>query len=332
MTSPLDAAAASAAAQQQQRQTIEDLQEQLRQAQLQVGKGDIGGSSSSKKKNRALDAQICRDTVFRSRGQGGGNGESTHDRVRAACTNTPHLYNVCRDLQDYTGLADAEFYDRLARIGRFHFEAEHAYWNPASATELAWYYATSLNYLFANALHRVWAQKVDRVAHARYEPILDYSGGVGNNVLHLARTEGLRCRYFGIGTMEYQFARYRAARHKLEHLIDFVPPRSAATGYRFDPIRAALPRDQSLGAIIAMDVLEHIPDYHVVVEAMVDSIRVGGAIVEVTPFAKEAPMPAAAGTTTTDTRVHLSDGGIDRATAMGPRMRFDHGLWVKISE
>ena len=41
------------------------------------------------------------------------------------------------------------------RKGRFHFEGEHAFWNPQSRSELAWYYATSVDYLFANSLHGV---------------------------------------------------------------------------------------------------------------------------------------------------------------------------------
>ena len=39
-------------------------------------------------------------------------------------------------------------------------------------------------------------------------PVLDFSGGVGNTVIMLA-SAGIPCVYFGIGMMEFAFAKYR---------------------------------------------------------------------------------------------------------------------------
>jgi hypothetical protein len=256
--------------------------------------------------------------------------EVTNKTVQQFC-NHALSFDVCRDLADFTGLDAAELHTRLRRVGRFHFEGEHAFWNPQSPTELAWYYATSVDYLFANAAHPANESMLEYIVEQRLEPILDYSGGVGNNVLYLAQQHGLQVQYFGIGLMERAFAEFRIRRRELDQNVSFLVPYTAATEWAFDPLQAPLPRDESLGAILAMDVLEHIPNYHLVVAAMVESIRVGGVIVEVTPF----------GTSNEAEAVHLSNGGIDMAQAMGPRMRSlrrtvkgvkGSGVWIKLKE
>lgn len=171
---------------------------------------------------------------------------------------------VCKELQDFTGLSDDEFMERMMRRGRFHFEGEHSFWNPESASELAWYYTTSIDYLFANAMHPAVNGVVEYIAKEEYEPVLEYSGGVGSYVLALAQ-RGIHANYFGIGMAEYHFAQYRIMKHGLEDLVNFTKPFSEKTGFLFDPINGPLPQDGSLGSILAMDVLEHIPNYHLVV-------------------------------------------------------------------
>ena len=143
---------------------------------------------------------------------------------------------------------------------QFHFEEEHMFWNPQTATQLAWYYSTSQSYLFANAIHGARTAVLDMLKKDIHEPVLDYSGGVGNSVLYLAIERGMKCQYFGIGMIEKAFAEFRVAKRELQHMITFLSPWSQGTGWKFDPIQV-LPRDGSLGSIIADDVLEHIPNY-----------------------------------------------------------------------
>ncbi len=204
---------------------------------------------------------------------------------------------------------------RMRRKGRFHFEGEHAFWNPTSPTELAWYYATSVDYLFGNAIHSAQVGKVKSIIWKDHEPILDYSGGVGNNIIHLTQ-DGVKTHYFGIGVLEYRFAKFRFQKLGLEHLVEFKEPFCNTSGFVFDPVTDPLPKDQTLGAILAFDVLEHIPEYHTVVKAMVRSIRVGGIILENSPFA-----PPSKDSVEVDTRVHVSNGGIPMQQAMGPCMK-----------
>ena len=117
---------------------------------------------------------------------------------------------------------------------------------------------------------------------------------------------------------EKTFARYRVERNGLQDLVEFKDPYGQHTGHTFDPISGPLLQDGSLGSIVAIDVLEHIPDYHRVVEKMVDSLRVGGVIIEHSPFGSEEESSEQG---EPDLRVHVSSGGISMEEAMGPRMK-----------
>ena len=110
-------------------------------------------------------------------GQGGAKGISNSDLEKILAN--PLLFNVWEHLQGFTGLSDSELWRRLAREGQFHFDAEHAIATPQSSRELAWYYSTSVAYLFANAIHPA----LDLNLQPEDAPVLDYSGGVGNNVI-----------------------------------------------------------------------------------------------------------------------------------------------------
>jgi len=59
----------------------------------------------------------------------------------------------------------------------FHFEGEHMLWNPQSATELAWFYTHSVDYLFANAIHEAPAPTLNFLT-----PKVHCSGGNGPTV------------------------------------------------------------------------------------------------------------------------------------------------------
>lgn len=275
----------------------------------------------------AVNVDTCRD-VFKSQGQGG-IGEMNVEKTLKTCQH-PLLFNVCDDLKKFTGLTDDEFNKRLTRKGRFHFEGEHAFWNPTSATELAWYYTTSIDYLFANAIHLARENAFGERAEKKYEPFLDYSGGVGNNILYLAE-KGVKVQYFGIGMAEYAFAQYRVWKNGLNDMVEFKKPFNSKD-HSFDPIHGPLPLDGSLGTILAFDVLEHIPNYSNVVDAMVKSIRVGGLIIENSPFAKDKVQGE-----DEDLRVHVSNGGISMTQAMGPSMKLiEHtagfNVWEKIDD
>jgi len=272
--------------------------------------------------NDDVTVDQCRN-VFKTQGQGG-YGSLSPKQIKTMCA-SKGMYNSCEDLKEFTGLSDLEFNTRMQREGRFHFEGEHMFWNPQSRSELAWYYATSVDYLFANSVH-VSNNLLEVFKEPSQGPVLDYSGGVGNNIIELAKA-GIPCQYFGIGMMEYTFAEYRVRKYQLEHLVSFIRPWNSKTNWSFDPINGPLPRDGSLGGIVAIDVLEHIPDYQNVVKAMVESLRVGGIIVENTPFGSTVENGEE------DLRVHVSDGGITMSEAMGESMKnIGKGKWQKVQK
>ncbi len=219
----------------------------------------------------------------------GSIGRFSVDQVRRAMAD-PLTYDIWNDLLAFTGLDEDELMKRLTRTGKHHFGAEHAYYEPRSSRELAMYYRASIGYLWANSLH-------PSVNHSALDltpadgPILDYSGGVGNIVLGLAK-RGIRCVYFGIGQSEFEFAQFRVRRHGLSDFVQFVKPfakSSDGQGYHFDPVKALKvgPQDtlkQKLGAIFAVDVFEHIPNYEVTARHLVTLLRNGGKLFENTVF------------------------------------------------
>lgn len=195
------------------------------------------------------------------------------------------FYGVFDDLLLFTGLAEPELRRRLERVAQFHFEGEHAWWGPTTTSELAWFYRTSASYLFANAIHP--DVTADLGLTVDDGPVLDYSGGVGNNVLALAQ-RGIQVVYFGIGLQEFEFARFRVEAKGLQHLVQFVRPfvRNNVTGVLEFNARTAVPNLQ-FGAILAFDVLEHIPDYHITLAHLIALLRPGGRIFENSPFGGE---------------------------------------------
>uniref|UniRef100_A0A0G4GPV8 Uncharacterized protein n=1 Tax=Chromera velia CCMP2878 TaxID=1169474 RepID=A0A0G4GPV8_9ALVE len=270
----------------------------------------------------AATLKTCRG-LFKPDGFAGASEKTLDSLLAFIAKKNATTFNVVEHLKDFTGLSHEDVLMRLQRQGRFHYEAEYKYWNPETPQELAWYYASSVNYLFGNALHS------HNVPFGKEnEPVLDFAGGVGNDVIGLAM-KGIKCIYFGIGQLEASFAEYRVRRLGLSHLVTFLKPWGESTGWKFDPVRA-LPRDGSVGAVLAFDVFEHIPEYHKVVRALVESLRVGGGLVEFSPFSPPI------GGRVEDLRLHLSDGGVTMQKAMGEGMKFDRTkgmrIWWKASE
>ena len=212
------------------------------------------------------------------------------------------LWNVVSDLVSFTGLNQTEVMVRINRIGRFHFASEHSFWRPTSPRELAWYYRGSVAYLFANAIHptNMFVKSLTQ-SHGL---ILDYSGGVGHNVIYLA-SQGIKCVYFGIGLFEFEFARFRVHKRNLHHLVSFISPFNKNN--IFDPVPIS---DMRFGVILAYDVFEHIPVYHVTLRRLLTLLQPGGLLCENSPFSYGAG----------DTAIHLNPS-MPMFEAMGEAMQ-----------
>lgn len=156
--------------------------------------------------------------------------------------------------------------------------------------ELSSWNAGHVSYLFVNADH---PQESAIVARLEPEdgPVLDYSGGVGSTVLGLA-PKNISCHYFGIGVQEFAFAEFRVARRGAQYLVKMVSPYDFMEGeYRFNACKSIL--EASYGAIVAIDVLEHIPDYHVTAKHLAGLLRRGGLFFESSPFDNASDDPLA---------------------------------------
>ena len=112
-----------------------------------------------------------------------------------------------------------------------------------------------------------------------------------------------------------------------ESLFRVLMPYSNGGGWQLDPLaalRPGSPHHGQIGTILAFDVLEHIPHFERTVAAMVDALRPGGLLVEQSPF-EDLGVDGNG----TDTRLHISAGGVTMQAAMGPLMRMIGGSATK---
>lgn len=199
----------------------------------------------------------------------------------------PRFNNVFQDLLDFTNLSEKELIERLLRKPQHHFESEFNWHNPQNKQQLEWFYRNSYGFLFANAVHPYW-EKLDFLKPS-IGSVLDYGAGVGNNAIELAK-RGLQVDCLEINVLQENFIRFRAERRGLNN-INFIAPHFHG---RFDPINCI---DRFYGAIILEDVLEHIPDYQILLRHLIDHLEVGGYIIENTKFEQDP--------TTQDIALHL---------------------------
>lgn len=235
-----------------------------------------------------------------------------------------NLHNVYRHLLDFTGLSENEIYDRLMRVSQFHFDGEFNWWSPNSESELAWYYRHSVSYLFANALHPDITDSFDLSVDDG--PVLDYSAGVGNNVIGLAKRM-IPSFYLGIGIMEKEFARFRVLKLNLTNYITFLDPfyiassSESPSGLSFHPyLSLAAVQPQT---IILSDVLEHIPEYHLTLRFLIRRLKPGGKIFERSPFDDKS----------SGISIHLKASMPMQQAMQGMKktgQKAGHNVWVKL--
>lgn len=220
----------------------------------------------------------------------------------------PLYNNVYEDLLHFTGLCEEDLNRRLLRSPETHFQSEFRWHAPQTHEQLLWFYRCSYGYVFANAAHSYWT-KLDCLKPG-VGRVLDYGAGIGNNVLTLAQ-KGFEVDAMEIGILQSEFLRYRVTQRGLRNVKLLSP----FVENRFDPIQAIT---GPYGAIILKDVLEHVPEYPVLLRHLIGHLVPEGVIVENTDFDASA----------SEVELHLKPS-MPLEEAMVGMQKVDKGVWKK---
>ena len=187
--------------------------------------------------------------------------------------------DIVEDLADYTRLPEEEVRAALQRRREISFRSE--WWaTPAAWRRDHWFYLSSKSYLFANAVHFPDSTFVERFV-VPFVPtgatVLDFGGGAGGLTLMLAG-HGLHAWYADVNALQRDFVRFRVRKHELEESVSVID--------WWDDLPAA-----QLDGVVAVDVLEHLPDARAQVERLVGSLTQAGVLVENSPFAVNPANP-----------------------------------------
>lgn len=185
------------------------------------------------------------------------------------------------DLQEFTGLPRETVLEYLRHDPGRRISNEHAWVRPRNDREYAWFYRGSRVYMFD--AYEPWHRAIEHAAPGKR--ILDFGGGGGRNSIGMAR-KGAKVFYVDLGVMNATFVAFRARKHKLD--ITIVDPMvdDGQGAWRIDTAEAAR-RVGSFDLIVADNVLEHVVDYHLVVEKLGQALAPGGRLLECTPFKRE---------------------------------------------
>ena len=188
--------------------------------------------------------------------------------------------DVVSDLAAFTQLPrDVVERELRARSG-ISFRAEwHA--TPQHLRRDHWFYLSSKAYLFGNATHFPDTSFADRFVRPHVvgsEPVLDFGAGTGNLALMLA-AGGMAVRAAELSALQRDFIRFRVARTGLDDRVRVADPWEE------------LP-ERAFSAVVAVDVLEHLPDCRDVLETrLLPALTDRGVLVENSPFIVNSANP-----------------------------------------
>lgn len=187
--------------------------------------------------------------------------------------------DIVADLAAYTKLPSDEIAHELQTRSRHSFRAE---WHETDATlrQDHWFYLSSKGYLFANATHFVDESFGDRYVLPHIQAgdrVLDFGSGTGNLGLILAARD-IEVWLSEVNALQRDFIRFRIERHGLEkaHVLDWWKD---------------LP-SKFFSAVIAVDVLEHLPDCrNILDDHLLPALGETGILIENSPFVVNSSNP-----------------------------------------
>jgi 2-polyprenyl-3-methyl-5-hydroxy-6-metoxy-1,4-benzoquinol methylase len=204
------------------------------------------------------------------------------------------LINVADDLADFTALSIQEVRRLLKRIG-YSARDEYVECIERESSD-HWFYLGSRYFIFENAIHSAELVAAVRELLPPGAKVWEFGGGTGNLSLALA-AEGHEVSFTELNSLQKDFVRFRAERHNLKlRSIDSWQPKP--TGY-FD-------------LVIALEVLEHIPDYYTALLELCQAVKPGGILWESTSFRKDHNNPTHRIADRHDYKKILADQGFSR--------------------
>lgn len=190
-----------------------------------------------------------------------------------------YRFDVLGELAEYTGL-ELALTDALVRREGDDFRSEW-YALPPRYRRDSWFYTSSRNYLFANAVHVYESPElVDHLVELCPPAghVLEFGGGSGNLALALA-ARGLRVDFLEVSALQKDFVRFRVAKHSLGNRVSVLD-------------RWCAPREAHYDLICAFDVFEHLADVEAVLDRqIVPALRERGALAERSPFVRNLANP-----------------------------------------
>lgn len=188
------------------------------------------------------------------------------------------MFDVTGDLAAYTGL-DLPLVEDLLQRRSENFRSEWLAF-PARFRRDRWFYLSSRMYLFGNAVHVHDDPKLIDTLDALAQPdmpTLEFGGGTGNVALALG-ARGRDVEFLELSALQKDFVRFRIDRYGLGERVRVLDEWQALPESRY-------------GLIVALDVLEHIPDLELTARQLLAALAPKGVLVENSAFGSSAKNP-----------------------------------------